>query len=213
MALRLGTENKKQVYIVVGLFAVIIPALAWEMYGMFATPSTPVRTVAPVPVPALHSAPVAPQYSSASSAPAGKEAEKLSNSGLDPTLYLDKLDQSEQVEYAGTGRNIFSAESAPPVIPIPLVGPRPGQPNVTPSGPPPPPAPPKPPPIDLKYFGYTQAKDKSLKAFFVHGDDIFMAKSGEIVDHRYKVGAITASSVQVTDLGYNNTETLHMVAN
>jgi hypothetical protein len=213
MALRLGTENKKQVYIVVGLFAVIIPALAWEMYGMFATPSTPVRTVAPVPTPVLHSAPVAPKYSSAASTPAGTEAEKLSNSGLDPSLYLDKLAQSEQIEYAGTGRNIFSAESAPPVIPVSIASARPNPQNVTPSGPPPPPAAPKPPPIDLKYFGYAQAKDKSLKAFFVHGEDIFMAKTGEIVDHRYKVGAITASSVQVTDLGYNNTETLHLVAN
>jgi hypothetical protein len=212
MALRLGTENKKQVYIVIGLFAVIIPALAWEMYGMFATPSTPLPTVAPVSTPVLHNAPVAPKYSSAASAPTGKEAEKLSNSGLDPSLYLDKLEQSEQVEYAGTGRNIFSAESAPPVIPVPIKGARNDQPNVT-SGPPAPPAPPKPPPIDLKYFGYAQAKDKSLKAFFVHGEDIFMAKSGDIVDHRYKVGAITANSVQVTDLGYNNTETLRMVAN
>lgn len=213
MALALGTENKRQVYLVIALFAAIVCIGGYEAYQNFGGPSiTPSRPVAAVQPPtALQPAPVYNRLAAAASAANGREAQKLSNAGIDPALHLDKLLLSEQVDYRGTGRNIFSAGPTPAeaaAIEKPVKSARNNQPVVNT-----PPPPPRPPAIDLKYFGYAQAKDKSIQAFLVHGDDIFIAHSGEIVDHRYKVGAILPGSVQITDLGYNNTQTLPLQAN
>lgn len=211
MALRLGTENKKQVYWAAGLFAVLAALGGYELYGSFSGPSTP-----PTPIPALQPAlanTAAASQPAAASAAKGPDAQKLSNAGIDPTLHFDKLAQTEEVEYAGTGRNIFSADSAPVAIEKPVASARPGASQaqvMVPQGPPPKP---KPPAIDLKYFGYTQTKDKSLQAFFTHGDDVFAAKTGEIVDHRYKVVTILPGSVQLVDLAYNNTQTIPLSPN
>ena len=196
--MRLGTENKRQVYMLIGLFAVIFIFGGYEIYGMFGGSSNHVST-----------APAVVQLKSLPGQPAGPDAQKLSNNGLDPTLHLERLALNESVEYNGTGRNIFSAMSAPVKIEEPIKPAREDLQAVVPPGPPPPPAPPK---IELKYFGYAQSKDKSIKAFLVHGDDIFMAKAGEIVDHRYKVGSISPGSVQITDLAYNNTQTVPLSA-
>jgi hypothetical protein len=198
--MRLGTDKKGQLYLLIGLLVVLFGYGGYQMYRTFGGGSS----YTPPP-------PATPQYKAAPGSPAsaGPEAQKLSNTGLDPTLHLERLALNESVEYSGTGRNIFSAQSIQPKIEEPIAPPRPGPTVTVAQGPPPPPAPPK---IDLKYFGYAQAKDKSLKAFLVHGEDIFMAKAGEIVDHRYKVGSISPGSVQITDLAYNNTQTVPLSA-
>jgi|HubBroStandDraft_1064217.scaffolds.fasta_scaffold48913_2 hypothetical protein len=208
MALQMGTEKKWQVYLVAVLFAFILGFGGWQLYQMFAGPPA---TPPPVAVQAVRTQPGTSAGRAGAGAAAGKDAQKLTNGSLDPTLHLDKLALSESIKYAGTGRNIFSAESAPAIEQAAAPA-RPDEAQVV-DNTPPVPEKPKPPAIDLKYFGYTQTKDKTLQAFFVHGDDIFLARSGEIVDHRYKVNAILPASVEVTDLGYNNTQTLTLSPN
>ncbi len=201
MALQIGAENKRQVYLLIGLFVVILGVGGYELYNNFSGPPA--------------AAPARPQAAAAHGAQghqdaAAEEAQKLSNDDIDPTLHFDMLAASEDVEYAGSGRNIFSANSAPASIPQPVKSARDnGAPTVTT---PPPPVVPHPPAIDLKYFGYSESPDRLVRAFFVHGDDIFIAASGQIVDHRYRVGAIKPGSVEVTDMAYNNTQTLNLSA-
>jgi hypothetical protein len=205
MAISVGSANKKQLRMLMVMLAVIVPLGGYEVYDNFL--SSPKVTAHPPVVP-----PALLHEHAANSVSAGPEAQKVSSSNIDPALHLAKLALSEAIEYQGTGRNIFSAESVQPVhIENLAAGPRPGSPGQ--AGPPQPPARPQPPPIDLKYFGYMQSKDKTYQAWLVHGDDIFLARTGEIVNHRYKVGTIQAGNVQVTDLGYNNTQTLALQAN
>jgi hypothetical protein len=212
MALEMGNASKAKIAVVATLIVLALGGVGYEMYNQFSTPSAPaVRPAATTarPATARENAPAARQGAQ-QPAEAGDEAKKLTNPGIDPTIHFGLLAQSEDVEYAGTGRNIFSADSAPIRMEQPILPARPGG-NASATPPVPvTPAVPKAPPIDLKYFGYSEGKDRSMVAFFVHGDDIFMATTGQIVDHRFKVGAIKPTTVDVTDMSYNNTQTLNL---
>jgi hypothetical protein len=142
---------------------------------------------------------------------AGKAAKSLGTTSaqLDPTLRMDAMLVTESLVYSGSGRNIFSASSAPVDIPNPIATVRTKP--LPPPPPPPPPGPPPPPPIDLKFFGTATSPDGKRRAFLLHGDDVFLASDGEIVQRRYKVVAISANSVLVEDMANNNRQTLPLL--
>ena len=205
--IKLGADNKRNVVIVAVLLAVVAYLAITQI---FSGPSRPVVT-APTP----QGAPQHPRRAAANlkeSSPAESgQAHKLPSIGLDPTLHLERLAASESIEYAGTGRNIFSMDSTPMRIEQALASARPSQRTAAPVYTPPPA--PRPPSIPLHYFGYSVAKDGTHRAFLLKGEDIFDAGVGEIVDHRFKIISIAPTGVQVTDLGYNNTQTLPLESN
>lgn len=123
---------------------------------------------------------------------------------LDPSLRFDLLKASEDVTYKGTGRNIFRSEAPAPPIPEPLTADK--QPD---PGPPPPPPP---PPIDLKFYGYAGPKGDNRQVFLLRGEDIFLAKEGQIIDRRYKILHIGTNSVEIQDVLTNHTETKPLTA-
>ena len=108
---------------------------------------------------------------------------------LDPTLRFDLLKSSEDVTYKGTGRDIF--RSQPEEAPIPKALPPDKQPAVVQA--------PPPPPIPLKFYGFASRKDGNKRIFLSKGEDIFVAKEGDIVDRRYKIVHIGPNSVEVQD--------------
>jgi hypothetical protein len=130
---------------------------------------------------------------------------------LDPTLRMAAMLVTESLVYSGGGRNIFSSSSVPIAIPKPIVPVRTA--SVLPTGPPPPPpGPPPPPPIDLKFFGTATDANGARRAFLLHGDDVFLASDGDVVQRRYKVITVSVNSIVVEDLANNNRQTLPLLA-
>jgi hypothetical protein len=68
-----------------------------------------------------------------------------------------------------------------------------------------------PPPISLKYYGYISPSSSTLKrAFFLDGEDIFVATEGDIVKKRYKIVKIGVNSAVVEDTQHDHEQTLKL---
>jgi hypothetical protein len=166
---------------------------------------------APTPRPAAP-APVAQTAAPKNSSTSGAAARNLGTTSaqLDPTLRMGPMLATERVAYTGSGRNIFSANSSPVDIPKPIASVRPkvaaAPAYVAPVGPPPP------PPIDLKFFGTATSANGKRQALLLHGQDVFLAMDGEMVQRRYQIITVSANSIVVEDKTNNNRQTLPLVA-
>jgi hypothetical protein len=190
-----------------GIIAAFVLVMGGILYYQLRDPGAP-----PPAAPVVVTAPVKTTTAAKAAAePSGNVARSLGTTSaqLDPTLRMEAMLVTESLVYSGNGRNIFSASSVPVDIPKPIADVRPKGP---PPPPPPPPGPPPPPPIDLKFFGTATAPGGKRQAFLLHGDDVFLASDGDIVQRRYKVVSISASSILVEDLANNNRQTLPLLA-
>ena len=121
---------------------------------------------------------------------------------LDPTLDLNLLSQSEEIKYAGNGRNIFVAGS------LPIEKPKKNGTTDTQAALHQPPPIPPPPPITLKFFGFANRPGETKRVFLSQGEDVFIAAEGDIVDRRYRILRISPNAVDVEDVINNNRQSL-----
>jgi len=191
--MKVGTENKTKT----ALAAILLLVAAFAVYNWLggsgdnatATPAAPTPAVSPV---------------AQKSARPGtrKSGPVVLAQTIDPTLRVDLLKSSEDVSYKGNGRDIFQNQPEPAPIPQPVK-------KVIDTGPVPPPPP---PPIPLKFYGFSGSKGAPKQVFLSKGDDIFIAKEGQVVDRRYKILKIGPSSIEVEDVLTNNRQTLPLTA-
>jgi hypothetical protein len=186
---KLGIENRKQVIALAVLAAIAVAIMGYEFW-----PSS--TTAAPT--------------TGQTTAAAGKPGMRRSASGkmvpvgeprLDPTLDLKLLSQSEEIKYAGNGRNIFVVGS------VPIEKPKANGTDKQAGLRLPPPIQP-PPPITLKFFGFANRPGETRKVFLSQGEDVFIAAEGDIVNRRYRVLHISPTAVDVEDVINNNRQSL-----
>lgn len=189
--MQLGLENKKKATwaAVLGVLAVV--AFAYEFIPMFTGSSTPASN-AQAAAPAL--TPRAQKRSPT------RPVKKTKPQNLDPTLRLDLLAASEKTEYQGNGRNIFVSSAEDVVIPKPVARPNSDANAAQTTTIYTPPSPQQAPPIPLKFYGFASSPGEPKRIFLKLGEDVFVAGEGEIVDRRYKVIRISATSVEIQDV-------------
>lgn len=143
--------------------------------------------------------------------------DRVDPASIDPTLRIDLLARLANVPIQGGQRPLFEFGAAPPPK-----APDPGK--IIPTKPVsvvkvPPVAPPKPskpvaaskpqaPPIPLKFYGFIAARGGARRAFFLEGEDVFVASEGDVVKKRYKVVRVNMNSVVMEDTEFTQEQTL-----
>ena len=145
--------------------------------------------------------------------------EAIDPATVDPSLRLDLLAKVQRVNLAGGGRSLFDfgaapivkAPTPPPIDPTKnrligpvaatvaaLTNPTPPQPTVVPKT-----------PIPLKFFGFLGgARQASKRAFFLEGEEIYVAGEGDLIRKRFKVIRIGLNSAVVEDTQQSYEQTL-----
>lgn len=196
------------------ILAVFVLVAGYFMYSQLSTPTVaPSSVAAPVSAPASVTSPVRkPAPSLGNTAGVSSKAPMTTEAQLDPTLHMEAMLVTESLVYSGSGRNIFSPNSAPEGV-IPRLSAKVRTPDLMapvrtgPAGPPPP------PPIDLKFFGVESNAAGDRRGFLLHGDDVFLVSSGDMVQRKYRVISIDAHSILVEDVANNNRQTLPLQTN
>lgn len=234
---KIGAENKKKVAALGGLVAVLIAIFVWNS----SSSNSPSAPSAPTPAPAEGArTAVVPQPSAARGGPSIRRPAQRNTRGgsdmddfkptlklpddvdvskIDPTLKLELLAKLKTVDMEGGARSLFDFGQPPPPPP-PKVDPIKVKEMAMAASkaaaakaaePPKPAGPPPPPPIPLKFYGYSNGAKAGRRAFFLNGDDIFVAGENDMIQNRYKVIRIGVNSAVVEDTTNKHQQTLPLV--
>jgi hypothetical protein len=144
--------------------------------------------------------------------------DRMDPATIDPTLRLELIRRLSGVQIEGGNRTIFDFGAAPPpkqpdppkIFPKPAAAAAAAPPppvSVTPAAPVKPAA----PPIRLKFYGFVGgARAKTKRAFFLDGEDIFVAGEGDVIQKRYRVVRIGLNSVVMEDQEFQSEQTLSL---
>jgi hypothetical protein len=194
----LGAENRNKVIAAVSLVIVAVALMATRFSGFLGLGSSSAAAPTPTNV-AL--APERPSPASARTTTRNGAKKQNAAQSLDPSLRTDLLRISEETKYEGSGRNIFKVfvDIPKPIVQVAT------QESPQQQGPA---LPPPPPPIELKFYGYATPTGGTRRIFLAQGEDVFIAREGDIVDRRYKVVRISPTSVEILDVLSNNRQSI-----
>ncbi|HKV60360.1 MAG TPA: hypothetical protein VJO16_00475 [Candidatus Acidoferrum sp.] len=115
------------------------------------------------------------------------------------SIHTGTVEKARKTEYKSSGRNIFSRELPPPLVPPPPRVLKPGDQGYVPPIEVPPP-PPKVTPLPVKFFGYGTVPNGTVRlAFFNDSEDVYIVKEGELLMNRFRILKINNANLEYED--------------